>query len=47
MRLDAFCLGLLLLVAAYYAPVEKGLYGFHLKGGLATFGLLLTAGTVG
>lgn len=44
MRLGAFCLGLLLLVGAYYAPVEEGLYGYHLKGGLAAFGLLLTAG---
>jgi hypothetical protein len=43
-RLGAFCLGLLLLVAAYYAPIETGLFRYRLKGGLAAFGLLLTAG---
>lgn len=42
-RLGALCFGFLLLVAAYYAPVEQGLYGYHLKAGLAIFGLLLTA----
>lgn len=42
-KVGAFCIGILLLVVAYYAPLH-GLFGNRVRGRLLALGFLLSAG---